>query len=223
MGRAVLTALAGEEDIEVAFAVEAAEYAGREVDGVVTVADEDLPSLQADVWVDVSLADAAVRHAEAADELGVPLLVGATGFDDRQQAFLENLSTAHILAPNLSLGINLLAELAPVVRRALGEDYDVAVSETHHRHKLDAPSGTARLLARRLEEEGGQVQTASLRAGEIVGEHEILFAAGGERIRLSHSAESRQAFARGVAPAVRFLAGREDGAYTMADVLGISF
>ena len=220
MGSMVLKALATEDDIEVVHAVESPEVPERSVSGVGIVHDDPDSPFESDVWVDVSLAEAAHRHALRADRLKRPILIGATGFSEAQRRDLENLETAHLLAPNLSVGISLLLGLLPHIRRTLGHGFDVAVAETHHRHKLDAPSGTARAIATVLEREGGSIQVTSQRIGEIVGEHRVRFAGEGEGIEVIHRAYSRMAFARGVAPAVRFLAGKKGGAYTMADVLG---
>ncbi len=221
MGRAVAAALAGESDIALAHAVEAPERAGGEVAGLPLEADDPRGAFEADVWVDVSLAAAACEHALRAEESGTPILIGATGFTARQSERLHRLGCAHLIAPNLSLGVNLLLALLPRIRRVLGTGYDAGIVETHHRHKRDAPSGTAKALAAALEAEGPEVQVRSLRLGEIVGEHCVRFAAEGEEIELVHRAHSRMAFARGVAPAVRFLAGKRSGGFSMADVLGL--
>lgn len=221
MGRAVLAALGQEEDIEVAWAVESPDIAGRVIEGLVSVSDDSSVIEDVDVWVDVSLADAALEHALRAEKLGLPILVGATGFSAEQNERLAALSCAHIVAPNLSVGVNLLFNIAPRMRSILGEGFDVAIVETHHKHKKDAPSGTARRLAEGLETEGGPVQVVSLRIGEVVGEHSVRFATEGEEIEIVHRAHSRAAFARGVAPAVRFLAGKTAGTYTMSDALGL--
>lgn len=222
MGHAVVQALLAENDIEIAHAVESPDRAGGMVEGVPLVPDADDRTWESDVWVDVSLAAGAMKHARLADRHGIPILIGATGFNDEQRASLEKLGTAHIVAPNLSVGINLLFGLAPKIREILGDGFDTAVAETHHRHKLDAPSGTAARIAELLNAVGPEVQVTSLRIGEVVGEHRVVFAAEGEEIEIVHRAQSRMAFARGVAPAVRFLAGKTSGRYDMQDVLGLS-
>ncbi|MBS1261757.1 MAG: 4-hydroxy-tetrahydrodipicolinate reductase [Calditrichaeota bacterium] len=221
MGRTVLAALAVEDDIAVAHGIDVEANAGRELAGVTIEEDSASAGLDADVWVDVSLADAAVAHARRAQELAIPIVIGATGFSDEQAAALARLSNAHIIAPNLSPGVNVVFELAPKIAEALGPGYDTAIVETHHRHKLDRPSGTAKRIRDRLRGAGVDAETASVRVGEVVGEHRVLFAAEGEVIELVHRADSRLAFARGVAPAVRFLAGKVAGSFTMADVLDL--
>jgi 4-hydroxy-tetrahydrodipicolinate reductase len=146
---------------------------------------------------------------------------------------------AILVAPNLSLGINLLVEILPTIVQALGGDYDVEIVEAHHRHKKDAPSGTAIRLGEaiaaavdrplaQLERHGrsgisprqpGEIGLHSLRLGGVAGEHHVIFANEGEEIQLTHRTFSRETFARGALRAARFLAGRPPGLYSMADVL----
>ena len=221
MGTAVLSALEREPDIDVLHAIDKAGAENREVNGIPIVNDDTSETFESDVWVDVSLPDAAYRHALRAEELSRPILIGTTGFTKEQFQRLDKISCAHIIAPNLSVGVNLLFEELPRIRRTLGKDYDIGIVEVHHKHKKDAPSGTAKKMAEQLEREGGPVQVVSLRTGEVVGEHRILFAVEGEQIEIIHRAESRMAFAHGVAPAVRFLHGKRSGGFTMKDVLGL--
>ncbi len=220
MGRAVLASLKEESDIEITHAVDF-KSSSAEIEGFSIEADSPDSNWDADVWVDVSLADAAFEHAQKADKLGIPILIGVTALSEEQIDQLNKLSVANIIAPNLSVGMNLLFDILPKIRKTLGSKYDVAVSETHHIHKLDAPSGTAKKIIERLESVGDKVQVSSFRMGEVVGDHKITFAVDGEQIEISHRAESRMAFARGVAPAVRFLYGKKSGQYSMSDVLGL--
>lgn len=222
MGSAVVKALAQEPDIDVRHLIERNETAGVIVEEIQTEMFDTPSRFNADVWVDVSLGSAAFEHALEAEKLRIPILLGATGFSDTQTKRLHQLRNAHIIAPNLSVGVNMLFDIAPKIRKILGGAYDVALIDTHHKHKLDAPSGTAKRLAEGLNAEGEKpVQVVSLRVGEVVGEHKIVFAVDGEEIELIHRAESRMAFARGVAPAVRFLSSKTNGEYSMKDVLGL--
>lgn len=221
MGSEVMKALSTERDIHVVHAVEREDQADRTVEGIELEADGRRVGADSDVLVDVSLADAAHEHALRAGELGIPILIGATGFSDEQRADIEAIPVAHIVAPNLSRGVNVLFDLATRAASALKE-FDSAIVDTHHRHKLDQPSGTAKKIHELLLTEGSKAQTVSVRVGEVVGEHRVVFAAEGETVELIHRASSRQALARGVAPAVRFLRGREPGRYSMADVLGLT-
>ncbi len=219
MGREVVEALTKEADIRIAHAVDVQAVAGQHVGDLTLEADLGNSDLSADVWVDVSLGSVAYTHALRAEELGIPILIGATGFSPDQAARLRDLKNAHIVAPNLSIGINLLFDLMPKMRTVLGDKYDVGIQETHHKHKLDAPSGTAKRLMEVLQEVGGPVQCVSLRLGEVVGEHHVVFASEGEEIEVIHRARSRQAFAQGVAPAVRFLSGKTEGEFSMANAI----
>ncbi len=221
MGRVVSELLQQTDDIRIVHAVDRPGIDAETVNGLVVEEDSAKKNFEADVWVDVSLASSAFDHAKQAETLGIPILIGATGFSEEQVAVIHDLKNAHILAPNLSPGMNLLFSISPDIRRTLGETYDTAVFEMHHRHKKDAPSGSAKRLVEELENAGGKVQVTSLRLGEIVGEHRVIFASAGEEIEIIHRAKSREAFANGVAPAVRFLSGKTSGLYTMKEVLGL--
>ncbi|MCB2210676.1 4-hydroxy-tetrahydrodipicolinate reductase [bacterium] len=220
MGSEVLTSLAKEDDIVVAHAVDIDANTGKTIAGCTIEADSPDAGFEADVWVDVTLAEGAVEHALRAQQHGIPIVIGATGFNDDQLATLNSLTNAHLIAPNLSQGMNVLFDLATRAAKAL-KDYDIGIHDVHHRHKLDQPSGTAKKIYEMLLAVGAESQTTSQRIGEVVGEHHVIFAAEGETLELVHRATSRSALARGVAPAVRFMKGKTSGAYTMADVLGL--
>jgi 4-hydroxy-tetrahydrodipicolinate reductase len=195
-----------------------------------------------DVLVDFTLASEAAAHARAAAAAGVPLVCGVTGLDEAARATLrlasERIAVVH--APNMSLGIALLGHVLREMQARLPEGYDVEIVELHHRRKLDSPSGTALHLAEilaaarpgahivhgRADGSGargaGEIVIHSLRAGDVVGEHRVLFAGPGERIEFTHHAESRDAFASGALAAARFVLGRRPGLYGMNDVLGIA-
>ena len=195
----------------------------------------------ANVAIDVSVPVSAVAFARLASERGVPAVVATTGLSKEQLAELDRLAerSAILFAPNLSVGINLLVQLLPSFVRALGDDYDIEVVESHHRRKKDAPSGTAILLAEAiasaldhpledLERFGrhgisprvpGEIGMHSLRMGGNPGEHHVFFASEGEEIEVSHRALSRTTFARGGIRAARWLAGKPPGRYSMMDVL----
>jgi len=170
------------------------------------------------------------------------LVVGTTGLGASQQTRLVDASRqiALLQTPNMSVGINLLLEVAPAVARALGDDFDVEIIEAHHRFKKDAPSGTALKLAQAIARAKGkdldeivvygrqgdtgvrpkgQIGIHAVRGGDIVGEHTVVFAGLGERIELTHRAHQRETFARGALRAALFLVGKPPGRYTMADVL----
>jgi 4-hydroxy-tetrahydrodipicolinate reductase len=194
------------------------------------------------VALDFSIGAAVAGHAQACVAAGVPLLVGATGLDLESLAMLRQAAQKIpvLLAPNTSVGVGVLAELVRTAGAALGQDYDVEIHESHHRMKRDAPSGTALRLGEIIAAARGQtLQQAAvygrhgvseprtpgsigfsvIRAGDIVGEHTVVFAGAGERLELTHRATDRDVFARGALRACEWLAGRGPGTYGMQDVL----
>lgn len=198
----------------------------------------------ADVAIDFTLPAAAIGNLEAAAELGIPVVIGTTGLDDAAQAAIRRVSHGLpvLVAPNMSLGVNLLFSLVDRASAALGEDYDIEVFEAHHRNKVDAPSGTALRIAeiaagargRILADIGihtragqigprprGGIGFAVVRGGDIVGEHRVTYAGIGESLEISHRASDRMTFAYGAVTAARWIIGRPPGLYGMADVLGI--
>jgi 4-hydroxy-tetrahydrodipicolinate reductase len=196
-----------------------------------------------DVLVDFSTPDALPTSLERAVSAGLPMLIGTTGLQPEHHSAIADAaaSIAVIQAPNTSLGINLLRDLVEQATARLGPDWDIEIVEMHHRHKVDAPSGTALMLGQSAakgrrstiqelsrfdrigfdphEREPGTIGYASLRGGSVAGEHFVILATDGERIELGHRAESRMIFARGALAAVRFLAGKPAGLYSMRDVI----
>jgi 4-hydroxy-tetrahydrodipicolinate reductase len=196
------------------------------------------------VAVDFSVGSAVAAHARACSEAGVPLLVGATAFDAAATAELARAarSIAVLIAPNTSVGVATLSQLVAQAARSLGETYDVEISEAHHRDKRDAPSGTALSLGEVVAKSRGQtlnevavfdrhgadaarergsIGFSVVRAGDIIGEHTVTFAAAGERLELTHRTTDRAIFARGALRAAAWLIGRPAGLYGMKDVLGV--
>ena len=196
------------------------------------------------VIVDFTTPEASVANMKAAAKTATPIVIGTTGFNARQLRQIRTLAdkTPTVLAPNMSLGVNLLLDLVGQVAQSLGDAYDVEIVEAHHRFKKDAPSGTALALARavgdalgrKLERVGvegrsgfGERKTTdigllSVRAGDIAGEHTVMFGGIGERIELVHRAHSRDAFGRGAIRAAQWVADKEKGFYGMQDVLGLA-
>lgn len=196
-----------------------------------------------DVLVDFSAPDALQASLDRAISAGIPILVGTTGLKPEDHSAIAEASkqVAVIYAPNTSLGINLLRDLVEQATARLGPDWDIEILEMHHRHKVDAPSGTALMLGQaaakgrgatvqelsrfdRISEhpharEEGTIGFASLRGGSVAGEHAVIFATEGERLELGHRADSRMIFARGALAAARFLAGKPAGLYSMRDVI----
>jgi 4-hydroxy-tetrahydrodipicolinate reductase len=197
-----------------------------------------------DVLVDFSAPDALALNLQAALAADRPIVIGTTGLGpDHHQAIDEAARRIAVLqAANMSLGVNLLAHLVREAAARLGEAWDIEIAEMHHRHKADAPSGTALMLGAAaaagrgvdlaaISDRGrdgmtgprqpGHIGIAALRGGSVAGDHQIIFATDGERLELGHRAESRDIFARGAVKAAVWLMGKPAGRYTMADVLGL--
>lgn len=202
----------------------------------------DLKGQEAAVAVDFSAPDAVAAHAQACAAVGVPLLVGTTALQSDALAALGEAarSIPVLLAPNTSIGVGVLAELVRLAAGALPGDYDMEIHEAHHRMKRDAPSGTALQLGEAAARARGQSLAAVavydrhgahaqrtpgsigfsvVRAGDIVGEHTVIFAGAGERLEITHRATDRDVFARGALRAAEWLAGRPAGTYSMQDIL----
>jgi len=253
MGRALIEAVTASPDLALSGALDVAggpeigkdatEFLGRK-SGVLVSADLRAGLGQADVLIDFTRPEGTLAHLAACRELGVNAVVGTTGFSPAQKAEIAGLAEkiAIVMAPNMSVGVNVVMKLLEVAARALDESYDIEIVETHHRLKVDAPSGTALQMGEvvasargtTLEADAvharhgdtgarksGSIGFASLRGGDIVGDHTVLFAGGGERIEITHRSSSRANYAQGSLRAARFLAGRQAGLYGMAQVLGL--
>jgi 4-hydroxy-tetrahydrodipicolinate reductase len=200
---------------------------------------------RADVVIDFTQADASLHHAKVCAERKIPLVLGSTGFSAGARAEIAGRAreVPIVMAPNMSVGVNVLFRLAGDVARVLGDGYDVELVETHHRLKKDAPSGTAlrlvEVVANALgkdperdvvngrdgligERRRGSIGVAALRGGDVVGEHTVLFLGDGERIELTHRASDRSNFAAGALRAARWVVHRPPGLYDMTDVLGLA-
>ncbi|MES2120174.1 MAG: dihydrodipicolinate reductase C-terminal domain-containing protein [Pseudomonadota bacterium] len=176
-----------------------------------------------DVLIDFSAPAALPASLDRAIAGSVPILVGTTGLDEQADAAIVEAAkrVAVLRAANTSLGVALLAELVERAAAVLGDGWDIQISEAHHRHKVDAPSGTALMLGKAAETAAKRtVGYASLRGGTVAGDHDVLFLGPDERLVLSHRAESRMIFARGALAAARFLVGKPAGLYSMRDVIG---
>ncbi|MCX7834844.1 MAG: 4-hydroxy-tetrahydrodipicolinate reductase [bacterium] len=226
MGSAILSLLNEINDVRAVelYERDGSPLVGQEKFGIIIQPDSEANQTQADVLVDFTEPFSAMNHFYLAVQLKKPIIVGTTGLSKEQLDEVRNLSknVACLFAPNLSLGVNLLYDLVKLAAQVLPKDYDITIVEAHHRHKLDAPSGTAYQIARLIEtQKGEKPEIHSIRAGEIVGEHRVIFAGPGETIELSHSASSRRAFAAGVVQAVRFLYQRQPGLYFVGNALGL--
>jgi 4-hydroxy-tetrahydrodipicolinate reductase len=197
-----------------------------------------------DVVIDFTVPAATLYHLEVCAQHGKRLVIGTTGFDDAGKARIAEVAAANgiVFAPNMSVGVNLCLKLLALTAQVIGEDYDIEIVEAHHRHKVDAPSGTAlrmgEVVADALGRDLGEVAVygregitgerdpktigfETIRAGDVVGEHSVWFATEGERIEIVHKASSRMTFARGAARAAHWLMDQPAGLYDMQDVLGL--
>jgi 4-hydroxy-tetrahydrodipicolinate reductase len=218
--------------------------AGLPANGVKLSADLWELAKNADGVVDFTVPAATIANVAIAAERGLVHVIGTTGLNASDEAVIKSVTTRAIVVKsgNMSLGVNVLAAVVRRVAQALDEDFDIEVLEMHHRHKVDAPSGTALLLgAAAAEGRGialddhavrsrdghtgprpeGAIGFATLRGGSVVGDHSVILAGGGERIVLSHHAEDRSLFARGAIRAALWANGRKPGLYSMLDVLGL--
>lgn len=254
MGRMLIATIAGTPGCAVAGGSERPGSAaiGRDVGAVAGIEPLNLPVLDdaddlfatADAVLDFTAPAVSVAHAALAARHKKVHVIGTTGLESDQIAALERAGrdTRIVFAPNMSLGVNLLLAAVEKVARSLGPDWDIEIVEMHHRHKVDAPSGTALLLGRaaaagrgvalddvaRRSRDGiigarpkGEIGFATLRGGDVVGDHTVIFAAEGERVEIAHKAGSRAIFARGAIRAALWAKDRKPGLYGMKDVLGL--
>lgn len=198
----------------------------------------------ADVLIDFTRPEPSLEYLEACRAAGVNMVIGTTGFSAEQKALITAASQhlGIVFAPNMSVGVTLLTNLVQAAARVLKEGYDIEVIEAHHRHKVDAPSGTALRLGEAAATGSGRdfdkvalyaregitgernpdsIGFATVRGGDIVGDHTVLFAGIGERIELTHKASSRATFASGALRAAKFIQGKRSGFFDMQDVLGL--
>jgi 4-hydroxy-tetrahydrodipicolinate reductase len=179
-----------------------------------------------DVAIDFSQADAITEVCRAALRHRTPLVVGTTGHSQEQRAIIEDTarSVAIVFASNFSIGVNVLFWLTRNAAELLGGDFDAEIVETHHKTKKDAPSGTAKTLAQVLKaakKTQSEIPIQSVREGDVVGEHTVIFRGPGERLELTHRAASREIFARGALRAAKWIINQPPGLYSMQDVLGL--
>jgi 4-hydroxy-tetrahydrodipicolinate reductase len=222
---------------------DAAAFAGQPA-GVVISADLATGLAGADVLIDFTRPEGTLEHLAYCAEHGIKLVIGTTGFDDAgKQAIREAAEkTAIVFAPNMSVGVNVTLKLLQMAAKSLSAGYDIEIIEAHHRHKVDAPSGTALKMGEVIADALGRdlkdcavygregvtgardpstIGFATIRGGDIVGDHTVLFAGDGERIEISHKSSSRVTYAHGAIRAAQFLADKTTGLYDMQDVLDL--
>jgi 4-hydroxy-tetrahydrodipicolinate reductase len=253
MGHMLIEAVLAADDLKLAGALDvagspaighdAAQFLGK-TSGVKIESDLRAGLANAELLIDFTRPEGTLAHLAACRERGVKAVIGTTGFSDAQKAEIAEHAKhiAIVLAPNMSVGVNVMLKLLDTAARALSQGYDIEVIEAHHRHKVDAPSGTAlamgevvaAALGRDLkqcavygregitgERDPSTIGFATIRGGDIVGDHTVLFAGTGERIEITHKSASRVSYAQGSLRAARFLADRPAGLYGMTEVLGL--
>jgi 4-hydroxy-tetrahydrodipicolinate reductase len=253
MGQMLIEAVQAAPDCELAGALDMAGSPGIGLDasaflgqpcGVLITADLGLGLKNAQTLIDFTRPEGTLAHVRVCRELGVNLVIGTTGFTEAQKAEIAAAAKdiAIVMAPNMSVGVNVTLKLLEMAAKALSTGYDIEIIEAHHRHKVDAPSGTALkmgeviadALGRDLKEcavyarEGvtgerdpSSIGFATIRGGDIVGDHTVLFAGTGERIEISHKSSSRATYAQGSLRAARFLGAQKTGLFDMFDVLNL--
>ena len=254
MGRCLIQAVEQTEGLELSAAIDradssligadAGELAGVGKLGIAISSDVASATINSDVLIDFTLPEVTLALLSHCVANQCHLVIGTTGFSDEQKAIIEQAaqSISMVLAPNMSVGVNLSLKLLDIAARVLGDDVDIEIIEAHHRHKVDAPSGTAlrmgevvaEALGRNLKEcavYGREGRTgerdrktigfATVRAGDIVGDHTVMFASEGERVEITHKASSRMTFALGAMRASSWLMSRPSGLFDMQDVLDL--
>lgn len=254
MGKTLIEAIANAEGCKLTAALErpdssiigvdAGELAGLGKNGVIVSDNLEKVVAQFDVLIDFSVPAATLKNAAICGATGKKIVIGTTGFNaaQKEELLASLLTVAACMASNYSTGVNVCFKLIELAAQVLGDDYDVEIYEAHHKHKIDAPSGTAlsmgdvvaKALGRNLRDvavygrEGitgarkrETIGFATLRAGDIVGDHTVTFAADGERIEITHKASSRMSFARGAVRAANWLGAQQPGLYDMQDVLSL--
>ena len=253
MGRMLIEAIRATDDLVLAGALDVPASPGIGSDataflglasGVAITADIAAGLKDADVLIDFTRPEGTLAHLAECSRLGVKAVIGTTGFTDAQKAEIaaHAQNTAIVMAPNMSVGVNVTLKLLQMAAKAMATGYDIEIIEAHHRHKVDAPSGTALKMGEVIAEALGRdlkkcavyaregvtgerdpstIGFAAIRGGDIVGDHTVLFAGVGERIEISHKSSNRAGYAQGSLRAVRFLAGRTKGMFDMFDVLDL--
>jgi len=237
--------LAGAADVPSSPAVgnDASAFLGH-ASGVPVTADIRAALADSEVLIDFTRPEGTLRHLEACRDLTVNMVIGTTGFSEGQKALIADAARdiAIVMAPNMSVGVNVTMKLLEMAAKSLTSGFDIEIIEAHHKHKVDAPSGTAIKMGEVIaqaqgrtlkdaavfaregvtgERKAGTIGFSAIRGGDIVGDHTVLFAGAGERIEITHKSSNRQGYAEGSLRAVRFLAGRKKGLFDMFDVLGL--
>jgi len=225
MGRRIYELASHDREFEVGLCLEAkgTPMIGREV-GKLKVSSNPDGIFLVDVFIDFTSPEATENNLDYVAKYRKALVLGTTGLSETQLAKVKEISNVVpvVFSPNMSVGVNVLFGILPEIAKRLGRDYNVEIVEAHHRAKKDAPSGTARKLAQVLKDAvGGEIPTHSIRLGDIVGDHTVIFCGNSERIEIRHQAHTRDLFAVGALKAAKWVIGKPAGLYSMQDVLKI--
>tara|TARA_B100000686_G_scaffold349623_1_gene443455 strand:- start:179 stop:964 length:786 start_codon:yes stop_codon:yes gene_type:complete len=254
MGRVIVSCLDDTDGIELSSATEACgnphigtdagKLAGAKESDVIICTDLDSAVSKCDVIIDFTVPEVTMESFRYALQLNKAIVIGTTGFDEGQRKEIHNAAKKIrcVLAPNMSVGVNVLFKMGGIMAKVLGDDFDVEIVEAHHKFKKDAPSGTAVQLSEILAESLGrdlgkvgiygrkgmsdgrdqkEIGIHTIRAGDIVGEHKVMFGGMGETLEIFHRAQSRETFARGSLVAAKWIVNQPPGIYDMQDVLGL--
>ncbi|MGB9149685.1 MAG: 4-hydroxy-tetrahydrodipicolinate reductase [Burkholderiales bacterium] len=253
MGRMLMEIIAADSQVRLsgAFEQKGSEFVGRDAgeligakNSVVITADVSSALKSGDVMIDFTRPEGTLAHLDLCRAKGAKIVIGTTGFSEAQKQMIRAAAgdIAIVFAPNMSVGVNVTFKLLELAAKILHDGYDIEIIEAHHRHKVDAPSGTAlgmgEVIAKTIgqpldeiavyaregvtgERKAGSIGFATVRGGDIVGDHTVMFAGIGERVEITHKASSRATFAQGAVRAAKFLAGKKNGLFDMQDVLGL--
>ena len=254
MGQMLIESIGASDDCQLVGALDVAASPAIGVDamaflgqtsGVMVTSDLIHGLKNAQTLIDFTRPEGTLVHLRVCRELGLKMVIGTTGFSAAQQAEIANAAhdIAIVMAPNMSVGVNVTLKLLEMAAKALASDYDIEIIEAHHRHKVDAPSGTALKMGEVIAKASGRdlkacavydrhgitgerdpfsIGFTSIRGGDIVGDHTVLFAGTGERIEITHKSSSRATYAQGSLRAVRFLKDQKTGLFDMFDVLKLA-
>ncbi len=226
MGRRIADLAMKDAEVEVTSGLEKADNPAinKEECGVIVISDAEEACKNIDCMIEFTLPEPTLEHVEVCAKGGIPMVIGTTGLNAAgEDRIAEAAKTIPIVfSPNMAIGVNLLFNIAKEAARILGKDFDVKIDETHHVHKKDSPSGTAKMIAKKIKEASGvEAPIKAFREGEVIGNHGIVFDGKYEQLEIRHAAKSRDVFAAGALEAAKFIVGKKHGLYSMADVLGL--
>ncbi|MBD3426315.1 MAG: 4-hydroxy-tetrahydrodipicolinate reductase [Candidatus Omnitrophica bacterium] len=226
MGMRIADLAISDGGIKIASGLEHAECqsVGKQVKGVVVTASAEEACQGVECLIDFTLPGPTLEHLEVCRKTGVSMVIGTTGIDTEGEKKISEAAgeIPIVFSPNMAVGVNLFFKIVREAARVLGGDFDIKIDETHHIHKKDSPSGTAKMIAKIVKEASGkEPPVEAFREGEVIGNHGIEFDGEYENLQIRHDAKSRDVFASGALRAAKFLRGKEPGLYTMADVLGL--